>query len=93
MYPHAGEPILRGMDYNAHATSASSFPVRYRLRMQGHITYDWSDWLPDAEVRFEDEGPHSLTVVIGTVRDQAALSGLLSFIRNMGIWLVSIQME
>lgn len=93
MFPSAGRYILRGMDDDPHTPPLAVFPVRYCLRMQGHITFDWSDWLPDAEVRFEGEGVHSSTTVIGTVRDQAALSGLLSFIRNMGIWLVSIQME
>jgi len=76
---------------NTHAKSIPEFPVRYCLRMQGRITFDWSDWLVGAEVRFEGEGKQSQTVVTGSVRDQAALSGLLSFIRNMGIWLISMQ--
>lgn len=65
--------------------------MRYCLRMQGRITFDWADWLVETEVRFEGEGKQSLTVVTGLVRDQAALSGLLSYIRNMGIWLISMQ--
>ncbi len=59
--------------------------------MQGRITFDWADWLAEVVVHFEGEGKQSLTVVTGTVRDQAALSGLLSYIRNMGIWLISMQ--
>ncbi len=65
--------------------------IRYRLRMQGRISYDWSDWLPDAEVSFEGEGAQTITVVMGTVRDQSAFYGLLSFIRNLGVWLVSVE--
>ena len=76
---------------NTHAKTIPEFPVRYCLRMQGRITFDWADWLAEVVVHFEGEGKQSLTVVTGTVRDQAALSGLLSYIRNMGIWLISMQ--
>jgi hypothetical protein len=67
------------------------WPVRYRLRLQGRITYDWSDWMSEVTVEFDGEGPASQTVVIGTVRDQPALFGLLSLLRNLGIWLVSME--
>jgi hypothetical protein len=42
-------------------------------------------------VEFDGDGPASQTVVIGTVRDQPALFGLLSLLRNLGIWLVSME--
>jgi hypothetical protein len=76
---------------NPETAPTPDIPVRYRLRLQGHITYTWADWLPDAEVSFEGEGAHSITVVIGTVRDQSAFFGLLSYIRNLGVRLVSVE--
>lgn len=62
-------------------------PAEYRLRLQGRVTADWGDWLTDASVRFED----NQTVVNGVVRDQAALFGLLSFVRDLGAPLISVK--
>jgi hypothetical protein len=55
-------------------------PARYHLCLQGRVHADWTDWLPDAHVIIEADQ----TVLTGTVRDQAALFGLLSFIRDLG---------
>jgi hypothetical protein len=63
-------------------------PAIYRLRLQGHVTAKWGDWLRDAKVEFEDRQ----TVVIGEVRDQATLFGLLSFVRNVGAVLISLEL-
>jgi hypothetical protein len=61
--------------------------ARYRLRLQGRLSVDWSDWLPDASITFS--GDH--TIIIGTVHDQAALFGLLSFVRNLGAPLLLVE--
>jgi len=76
---------------NNHAAPLPEWPVRYRLRLQGRITYDWSDWMSDLTVQFEGEGSSSQTMVTGMVRDQPALFGLLSFLRNLGVWLISME--
>jgi len=62
-------------------------PTSYRLRLQGRVSADWSDWLTNIAVIFEGDQ----TVVIGVVRDQAALFGLLSFVRDLGVPLVSVE--
>ena len=62
-------------------------PARYRLRLQGQVNMDWSDWLLDSEDTFEE----NQTIVTGTVRDQAALFGLLNFIRNLGTPLLLVE--
>lgn len=59
----------------------------YRLCLQGRVSIDWSDWMTDSMVAFEDDR----TVVTGEVRDQAALFGLLSFVRDLGVPLVSVE--
>jgi hypothetical protein len=66
-------------------------PTRYRLRLQGKVSADWSDWLSDAMVFFDFHNDVILTVVTGTVRDQSGLFGLLSFIRDLGIPLISVE--
>ena len=62
-------------------------PARYRLRLQGHLSTDWADWLPDAINTFDGDQ----TRITGTVRDQPALFGLLSFIRDLGAPLLLVE--
>jgi hypothetical protein len=66
-------------------------PVQYRLRLQGRVSADWSDWLDNTTVTFEGEGPGAVTVVTGIVRDQSALFGLLTFVRDLGVPLLSVE--
>lgn len=65
--------------------------ARYSLRLQGRVSADWSDWLDITAVTFEGEGPVAVTVVTGIVRDQSALFGLLTFIRDLGVPLISVE--
>jgi hypothetical protein len=60
----------------------------YCLRLQGRVIAKWSDWLKNADLAFEE----AQTVVIGEVRDQAALFGLLSFVRNLGVVLIAVEL-
>jgi hypothetical protein len=62
-------------------------PATYRFRLQGRISADLSDWLSGAVVSFEQDQ----TILTGQVRDQAALFGLLSFVRDLGVPLVSVE--
>jgi hypothetical protein len=62
-------------------------PATYRIRLQGRISADLSDWLTESIVTFEQDQ----TVLTGQVCDQAALFGLLSFVRDLGVPLVSIE--
>ena len=62
-------------------------PAAYRIRLQGRISADLSDWLTDAAVTFEN----GQTVVTGRVCDQTALFGLLSFVRDLGVPLLSVE--
>jgi hypothetical protein len=66
-------------------------PAQYRLRLQGRVSAEWADWLNDAVVSFEGEGPGAMTFVTGTVRDQSALFGLLTFVRDLGVPLISVE--
>jgi len=62
-------------------------PARYRIRLQGRISADLSDWLTEAVVDFEG----GQTIATGGVCDQAALFGLLSFVRDLGVPLLSVE--
>jgi hypothetical protein len=62
-------------------------PARYRLRLQGCLNADWSDWLLKTDITFDGDQ----TILTGTVRDQAALFGLLSFVRDLGAPLLLVE--
>ena len=55
---------------------------RYRIELQGRINVDWSGWLYDFELTYTRTGN---TILTGEVADQAALHGLLTRIRDLGI--------
>lgn len=70
------------------ATLTLDQPASYRLCLNGRISADWSDWLINTVVTFDNDQ----TFISGVVRDQAALFGLLSFVRDLGVPLVSVEL-
>ena len=63
-------------------------PAGYVLRVAGHLDQHWSSWFGDLTLLREDDGTTSIT---GLIADQAALHGLLSRIRDLGIVLISVK--
>ncbi len=59
----------------------------YRIRVEGHLDPGWSEWLDGMTVNQEARG---VTVLTGSIRDQAALFGLLVKMRDMGLTLISV---
>jgi hypothetical protein len=59
----------------------------YEIRLKGHLDQSWSEWLNDLTIIHEDNGE---TLLTGPVADQAALHGLLSRLRDMGITLIAV---
>ena len=57
------------------------------IRVKGHIDMEWSKWLGDLSIMHTADGE---TVLSGSVRDQAAMYGLLEKIYGMGLRLVSV---
>jgi len=65
-------------------------PSTYRIRIQGAIDAEWSDLLSDMRISTsEDES--DVTVLTGTLPDQAALFGVLNTLYDMHIPLLSIE--
>lgn len=62
-------------------------PGRYEIRLEGHLASRWA-------ARFDGmtltTGSDGTTVLEGPVADQAALHGLLSTLRDIGLPLVSV---
>lgn len=59
---------------------------RYRIRLEGHLPADWSDWFEGLTVHQEADGE---TVLSGLL-DQAALHGVLAKVRDLGLVLVAV---
>jgi hypothetical protein len=59
----------------------------YQIRIRGYLRPEWSEWFEGMTVTHEANGDTTLS---GTVRDQAALHGLLTRVRDLGLVLVSV---
>ncbi len=66
-------------------------PSAYRIRIAGPVRNGWEDFLTDLQTDISKDGGVAVTELIGTVRDQAALFGLLCRVRDLGASLVSVQ--
>jgi hypothetical protein len=60
----------------------------YRIRVSGHLDDRWSEWLGDMAIEREDDGT---TLLVGPVVDQAALHGVITRIRDLGLPLLSVK--
>ena len=59
----------------------------YRIRVAGRLDQRWSSWFDGFLVCTDEDGTTSLT---GSVADQAALHGLLTRVRDLGLELISV---
>jgi len=62
----------------------------YRVCVRGHLDDRLSGWLGDFAIHRQDDGTTSL---IGPIRDQAALYGVIARIRDLGLSLLSVNRE
>jgi hypothetical protein len=62
-------------------------PSYYHFRVQGHLDPLWSDWFDGLTIIHDADGN---TTLQGPVVDQAALYGLISRARDMGLTLLAV---
>jgi hypothetical protein len=72
---------------NTGATDQPHDPGWYEIRLQGHLAPRWSAWLDGMDITPDTDGT---SVLRGQVVDQAALHGLLSRLRDIGLPLISV---
>ena len=60
---------------------------RYDIRLQGHLASRWAARLEGMTLTLDRDGT---TLISGEVIDQAALHGLLSQVRDLGLQLLSV---
>jgi steroid delta-isomerase-like uncharacterized protein len=61
--------------------------MRCRIRIKGHLDLSWQEWLEGLELVHDVTGT---TVLRGTLRDQAALYGVLLKIHRLNVRLLSL---
>jgi hypothetical protein len=62
-------------------------PRRYTIRLQGHLDPRWAAWFDGLSLVHASDGT---TVLCGPVVDQAALHGLLTKVRDLGMPLIAV---
>jgi hypothetical protein len=60
---------------------------RYEIRVKSALDERWTAWFEGLQVSSDGEE----TVIAGTVADQAALHGLLTMVRDLGLFLISVR--
>jgi hypothetical protein len=61
---------------------------RVKIRVKGRLDEHWSEWFDGFDISYHGADE---TVLSGTICDQAALYGILTKLRDLGLWLVSLQ--
>jgi hypothetical protein len=59
----------------------------YEIRVEGVLDVRWTEWFGGLAIASEGD---QVTVIAGFVADQAALHGLLTRVRDLGLVLVSV---
>ena len=62
----------------------------YQIRLEGHLGGQWSGWFEGMAITLEESGS---TLLTGPIVDQAALHGLLKKVRDLGMPLLSVQIQ
>ena len=63
-------------------------PGVYHIQVKGILDQKWLDWFDGFTILPQ---PDDETLLVGTVKDQAALHGLLAKIRDLGLPLLTVQ--
>ena len=63
-------------------------PVHYQITVEGILHPRWSAWFGGLQLTTDDAGR---TTITGPVADQAALHGLLTKIRDLGLTLLVVR--
>jgi hypothetical protein len=59
----------------------------YQVRIEGQLDGNWSAWLGGLAMTYAESGE---TILTGPVEDQAALHGILTRLRDLGLTIVSV---
>jgi hypothetical protein len=63
-------------------------PAKYEIRVRGRLDARWSHWFANLQVIPQ---PNGESLLVGPVADQAALYGVISRMRDLGLVLISVR--
>ena len=64
----------------------------YEIQVSSRLSPEWAEWFGDMALTIEQTmGGRTCTVLSGPVVDQAALFGILTRIRDLGLRLISLK--
>jgi hypothetical protein len=63
-------------------------PAQYEILVKGVLDSHWSAWFEGLQVTSDERGQ---TMIAGLVIDQAALHGLLTKVRDLGLPLLAVR--
>ena len=61
--------------------------LNVEIKAKGYLDQDWMMWLEGFTFTYSDQDE---TVLTGTVKDQAALYGLIAKLRDLGVILLAV---
>ena len=61
-------------------------PTAYQIRLKGTLDPSWSEWFDG----FTITAQNGETILVGVVRDQSALHGILAKINDLGLSIISV---
>jgi hypothetical protein len=73
------------VDRNVHPSHAGG--RFFEIRVKGHLSDTWSDWLEGLEMKLCDNGE---MILAGNIVDQAALLGVLNKLNRLNLTLLSV---
>lgn len=62
--------------------------MQYHIRVKGHLDSSWQTWFSGMQIGHEASG---VTILSGSLPDQAALYGVLLKIARLGLTLVALE--
>lgn len=76
---------------NLETPESHKLSATYVIKVEGKLNAEWKDWFNGMAVTSEDgsEGV-MLTTLTGIVRDQSALRGIISYLWDLGLTLLSV---
>ena len=67
-------------------------PAAYRIRIQGILDKNWSDYCRGMRIEHEgDEQHNAMTILIGRLADQSALIGVLNTLFDIGYPILTVE--
>jgi hypothetical protein len=86
LLPLSYKGIVRAIHYGGEIVAKKSDV--YQICVQGYLKANWTEWLQSVQVKHKRNG---VTILTGQIIDQSALQGLLDYLFDMGITLLSLK--